>query len=60
MLLLYLIDRASLQHEDADVEIHFLTGRVHLRCERLSASSLLQLLETESVAELRVPELSQK
>ena len=44
-------------HEDDNVEVNFFTGRVHLRCERPSASSLLLLLEPESVADLRVSEV---
>ena len=48
------IQRIDLQHEDDSVEVHFSTGKVHLHCERVSASSLLQLLEPESVTELPV------
>ena len=61
-ILLQIVDihQIDLQHEDGTVEVHFPTERVHLRCERLSASSLLQILEAESVAELRVPELTRK
>ena len=46
------IHRIDIKHEDDNVEVHFFTGRVHLRFEHLSALSLLYLLEPESVAEL--------
>ena len=50
------VHRIDPQHDDDNVEVHFLTWRLPLNCECVSASSLLQL-ETVSVSELRVPEL---
>ena len=52
--------RIDLKHDD-NVEVHFKTGRVALLGECLAVSSLLLLHESaESVAELRVPELTRK
>ena len=52
--------RIDLKHYD-NVEVHFLTGTLPLLGECLAVSSLLLLHESaESVAELRVPELTRK
>ena len=53
-------DRSKFCFDDDYVEVHFSTGRLPLDCECLSASTLLQLLETDGVVELRVPELSRE
>ena len=52
--------RIDHQHDDDNVEVHFKTGRLLPDSECLHASAPLQLVEPESVAELRVPELPRK
>ena len=52
--------RIDLEPEHDNVEVHFKTGRVLLLGECLAASSPPWLLESQSVAELRVPELTRK
>ena len=50
----------DLELEHDNVEVHFKTGRVLLLGECLAASSPPWLLESQSVAELRMPELTRK
>ena len=52
------IHRIDLQHVDDNVEVHFPTGRVHLRCDSLHHLKCSFL--NKSVAELRVPGLTRK
>ena len=53
-------NRIDLELEHDSVEVHFETGRVLLLGECLAASSPPWLLESQSVAELRVLELTRK